>query len=127
MRPLIEAGHVYLSQPHLYKIKWDRKGGGQHSYALLRRERDVVIQAGIDAGKPDPRAARQRAALQGSGRDERRQLWETTMNHDTAFSSRSPSTTRPRPTSCSACSWVRTSKPAAPSHQERPGRPFLDV
>ena len=24
MRPLVEAGHVYLSRPPLYKIKWGR-------------------------------------------------------------------------------------------------------
>ena len=25
MRPLVEAGHVYLSRPPLYKIKWGRR------------------------------------------------------------------------------------------------------
>ena len=52
MRPLIEAGHVYLSQPPLYKIKWDRKGDDA-SYAYSDRERDAVIEAGIE-----PRQAR---------------------------------------------------------------------
>ena len=52
MKPLIEAGHVYLAQPPLYKIKWDR--GAEPDYAYSDRERDALIEAGI-AGRRDPR------------------------------------------------------------------------
>ena len=34
MRPLIEAGHVYLAQPPLYKIKWGQ--GADYEYVVLR-------------------------------------------------------------------------------------------
>src|SRR5690606_23701720 len=54
MRPLIEAGHVYLAQPPLYKIKWDRRGDDV-DYAYSDRERDAIIEAGIAQGKRDPR------------------------------------------------------------------------
>ena len=33
MRPLVEAGYVYLAQPPLYKIKWGRD---EHAVRLLR-------------------------------------------------------------------------------------------
>ncbi len=53
MKPLIEAGHVYLAQPPLYKIKWE--GRGAHpDYAYSDRERDALIQAGIAAGRGTP-------------------------------------------------------------------------
>ena len=53
MKPLIEAGHVYLAQPPLYKIKWE--GRGAHpDYAYSDRERDALIQAGIAAGRRTP-------------------------------------------------------------------------
>jgi DNA gyrase subunit B len=48
MRPLVEAGHVYLAQPPLFKLKWGRDDA---EYAYSDRERDALIQAGIAAGK----------------------------------------------------------------------------
>src|SRR5208337_623870 len=54
MKPLVEAGHVYLAQPPLYKIKWEGRGV-QPEYAYSDTERDRVIQAGIAAGRKDPR------------------------------------------------------------------------
>ncbi|RCG30115.1 DNA topoisomerase (ATP-hydrolyzing) subunit B [Sphaerisporangium album] len=79
MRPLIEAGHVYLSQPPLYKIKWDRKGEDA-SYAYSDRERDAVIQAGIEQGRRDPRLHDGVQRFKGLGEMNAAQLWDTTMN-----------------------------------------------
>ena len=48
MKPLIESGHVYLAQPPLYKLKWQRS---EHEFVYTERERDAVLEAGLTAGK----------------------------------------------------------------------------
>jgi DNA gyrase subunit B len=77
MKPLIEAGHVYLAQPPLYKIKWEGRGVAP-AYAYSDRERDQVIEASIAAGRKPQRDGVQR--FKGLGEMNATELWETTMN-----------------------------------------------
>jgi DNA gyrase subunit B len=79
MKPLIEAGHVYLAQPPLYKIKWEGRGV-EPEYAYSDRERDAVIAAGIAAGRKDPRPRDGVQRFKGLGEMNASELWETTMN-----------------------------------------------
>lgn len=71
MRPLVEAGYVYIAQPPLYQVKQGKRE--------IYLDTDEQLQE-WQAENPDARYSLQR--YKGLGEMDYEQLWDTTMNPD---------------------------------------------
>jgi DNA gyrase subunit B len=79
MRPLIEAGYVYLAQPPLYRIRWSNT---DHQFAYSDRERDGLIELGKERGWRLPKDNPVQR-YKGLGEMNYTELGETTMDPET--------------------------------------------
>lgn len=74
MRPIVEAGFVYIAQPPLYGVKQGKK----ITYIQPGKDADEQLAAAIEALPETPKPSIQR--YKGLGEMDDHQLWETTMD-----------------------------------------------